>query len=416
VFDLALRAGIPMIGVSTDDPVNLEAVLQSIAKIPVRQWTQKDGVAVLGPYLYWTSDPEFATPLLYKRLVAQEKQLVFVNILQKPNVPANPLIYEAGVLALPEEMLRAYLKEMVESPQLGGLVKALRGLSLRAVSETVMIAQAKTGELTAASVRQVRTDASTNVPGLYVVDTDYDFYITPEQLETWIKLNKSYFLHPKHPKLTPRGILLDGYAGVGKSMAAQAIARNFGVPLFRLDIATTLNKFIGESEARVSKILQIVEREAPCLLLIDEAEKLFQEASDTGVTQRILSQLLWWLQNHTSQVFTVMTTNKFSTIPPELYRPGRVDTVMKIARLTVSEGKAFAQKVFKSIMGEHPSLIQTSILFDAMKVTSKGEFSHAEITALVIHEIKEQHWFGEKKPLTVPKKQPIIAAVQPPME
>ena len=95
-------------------------------------------------------------------------------------------------------------------------------------------------------------------------------------LEDWLELNSAYFLNPKTPaKLMPRGLMLAGKPGVGKSMGAKAIAQHFDIPLFRLDISTTLAKFVGESEARVARSLATVDRESPCVLLLDEVEKIF---------------------------------------------------------------------------------------------------------------------------------------------
>jgi ATP-dependent 26S proteasome regulatory subunit len=117
----------------------------------------------------------------------------------------------------------------------------------------------------------------------------------------------------------------------GKTEGAKAIASAFGVPLYRLDLGTMMGKFVGDSENNLNAALQQIDEVEPCVVIFDEVEKVFKGASgggDSGVTARMLSQLLWWLQEHKTKVFTVMTTNDVNAIPQELYRPGRIDRQM----------------------------------------------------------------------------------------
>jgi ATP-dependent 26S proteasome regulatory subunit len=87
-----------------------------------------------------------------------------------------------------------------------------------------------------------------------------------------------------------------------------------------------------------------------------------------------------------------MTTNKLAIIPPELYRPGRIDMTIKIPRLVISEAKAFAQKVFKSVVGVQPDLKQLKALGEALKATGEDDFSHAGVSEIVYMEIKRHNW------------------------
>ena len=387
MFKLALEAKIPILGVTTDDLPNFVAALTILSGRKVVPWpTSKTGQSALGPYLYWVYDMKEVTLEVYTKLVETENQLVVIN----PDKPSS-LIFEVGILPTPESMVKDYLLNFMEQEGADELYPLLKGLSLKAVSEVVQLTMARTGGLNPKELRRTRTMLGGVVQGLYNVDTAIDFYQRPSEIQDWINLNDKYFLNPKTPpKLMPRGLMLAGSAGVGKSMAAKDIANHFGVPLFRLDISTTLNKFIGESEARVARSLAMVEKESPCVLLLDEVEKIFNGNDDQGVTQRILSQLLWWLADHTSKVLTVMTTNKLATIPPELYRAGRIDRVVEIIKLYGNDIMLFAVKVFKHTVGEQPTNTQYMELTEALN--HGVPMAHSEVAEKVYELIKKNSW------------------------
>ena len=158
-----------------------------------------------------------------------------------------------------------------------------------------------------------------------VLETDYDFYEWPHALKEWLTLNDQYFLDLNTPpQLVPRGLLLGGEPGVGKTMAAKVLAKHWDVPLFRLDVSTSLNRYLGESESRIAKNLAVIEQNAPCVWLMDEVEKLFVSNGDEGTTQRILSQVLWWLQYHSARVLTIMTTNNLENDPEGVVSSGAI--------------------------------------------------------------------------------------------
>lgn len=139
----------------------------------------------------------------------------------------------------------------------------------------------------------------------------------------------------------------------GKSAAAKAIASAMGIPLYRLDVGAMKDKYVGNSEANLLSALAQVDQVEPCVVLFDEVEKVFQSQNDSGVTTSMLSQLLWWLQEHKSKVFSVMTTNDRTKIPPELYREGRVDQVMVFLGVEgFVEGYKFAKGAFDAMLEE----------------------------------------------------------------
>ena len=148
------------------------------------------------------------------------------------------------------------------------------------------------------------------------------------RLKTWLQLRQAIFLNPAlAPNLpVPKGILLLGVQGAGKSLIAKSLAGSWKLPLLRLDFSTLYNKYIGETEKNLRSSLIDAERMAPCLLWIDEIEKgLSAGDADTGTSQRILGTLLTWMNERSSSVFIVATANDVSKLPPELLRKGRFD-------------------------------------------------------------------------------------------
>lgn len=125
----------------------------------------------------------------------------------------------------------------------------------------------------------------------------------------------------------PRGVLLVGVPGCGKSLSAKAIAADWQLPLYRLDIGAVLGQFVGQSENRLREALSTAETVSPCVLWIDEIEKgLAGSGTDsTGVTTRLVGQFLYWLQESRSRVFVVATANEVRLLPQELLRSGRFD-------------------------------------------------------------------------------------------
>lgn len=128
----------------------------------------------------------------------------------------------------------------------------------------------------------------------------------------------------------PKGVLLLGVQGAGKSLAAKAIAGSWNVPLMRLDFAVLYNKFHGESERNLREALKQAEAMAPCVLWVDEIEKgLASDGgdSDGGVSRRMLGTVLTWMAERTAKVFLVATANDVTQLPPELLRKGRMDEI-----------------------------------------------------------------------------------------
>ena len=156
-----------------------------------------------------------------------------------------------------------------------------------------------------------------------------------EGLKEWLDSKAKVFRKLDEAKAygvdTPKGVLLVGMPGCGKSLAAKASARLFNAPLLRLDIGRLLGKYVGESEHNMRVALKTAESISPCILWIDEIEKAFSGIDQSGgasdITKRLFGQFLTWLQEKENTVFVVATANDISSFPPEFLRKGRFDEV-----------------------------------------------------------------------------------------
>lgn len=153
-------------------------------------------------------------------------------------------------------------------------------------------------------------------------------------LKDWLVKRRSVVADPQRAVefglRFPKGILLPGVPGCGKSMCAKAVACEWGLPLLKLDPANLYDKYIGDSEKNFKRALQTAERMAPVILWIDELEKAFAQGGDEadgGVSRRVFGSFLAWLQERRGDVFVVATSNDVSRLPPEFIRKGRFDEV-----------------------------------------------------------------------------------------
>ncbi len=151
-----------------------------------------------------------------------------------------------------------------------------------------------------------------------------------DSLKQWLDIRSSVFTGKVSvPGLDrPKGIVLLGVQGCGKSLAAKAVAGVWGVPLLRLDFGSLFNKFYGETERNLRESLKTAEAMSPCVLWIDEIEKgISTDDTDGGTSRRVLGTFLTWMAEHQGNVFIVATANEIEALPPELVRKGRFDEI-----------------------------------------------------------------------------------------
>ncbi len=194
----------------------------------------------------------------------------------------------------------------------------------------------------------------------------------------------------------PRGVLLVGPQGTGKSLTAKAIAHSWAMPLLRLDVGRLFAGLVGASEARTRDMIQRAEAMAPCVLWIDEIEKGFGAAgdgrSDGGTSQRVLASLLTWMAEKSSAVFVVATANGVEKLPPELLRKGRFDEIFLLDLPDATERNAILDLQLRRRRPDHSLPLE-------VVVDRTAGFSGAELEQVVIEAMhqafSEQREFGE---------------------
>ena len=224
---------------------------------------------------------------------------------------------------------------------MGQLVQTLRGLSCAQAERVIASAIVDDFTFTAEDLPRVveskrRMLGTQGCLEAIAVDFSPDDIGGLENLKAWLALRRlgfskearEYGLEP------PRGLLMLGVPGCGKSLCAKVVAADWKMPLLRLDPGVLYQKFIGESESQLRRALAQAEAMAPCILWIDEIEKAFASASassaDGGLSKRMFGTLLTWMQDHRHPIFIIATANDISALPPELMRKGRFDEVFFI--------------------------------------------------------------------------------------
>ncbi len=181
----------------------------------------------------------------------------------------------------------------------------------------------------------------------------------------------------------PKGILITGVQGCGKSLAAKAVAGEWGLELAKLDAGALYDKYVGESEKRLRRALEVAGKLAPVVLWIDEIEKGFAATGasadvDAGLSQRILATFLTWLQDRQSGVFVTATSNNLNILPPELLRKGRFDEIFFVD-LPGAEARDELLRIHLNKRGRDPGAFDLK----ALSAASDG-FSGAEIEQAIV--------------------------------
>lgn len=209
-----------------------------------------------------------------------------------------------------------------------------------------------------------------------------------ELLKDWVrKRTRAFSLEARSYGLPPpRGILLMGVQGCGKSLAAKTIASVWKLPLLRLDMSRIFQGFIGSSEDNMRRALKVAESLAPVVLWVDEIEKAFSgvegsSATDGGTTARVIAQYLTWMQEKTAPVFVVATANNVRGLPPELLRKGRLDEIFFVD-LPRTRERAEIFQIHLKRLGRDPAVFEVRELASAAKGFSGAEIEQAIISAM----------------------------------
>lgn len=206
-----------------------------------------------------------------------------------------------------------------------------------------------------------------------------------ENLKAWLKRKGMVFNDINKAKSfgvdMPKGILIAGVPGCGKSLTAKATASIFEVPLLRLDMGRLMGKYVGESESNMRKAIALADAISPCILWIDELEKAFAGISGNGgneVTTRLFGTFLTWMQEKTTPTFVLATANNITQLPPELLRKGRFDEIFYVGLPNPAERK----KIFEVHIAKRRKADLAGINIQQLVSKTEG-FSGADIEGVV---------------------------------
>lgn len=207
-----------------------------------------------------------------------------------------------------------------------------------------------------------------------------------DNLKAWLKKKAKVFHNIQAAERfgvdMPKGVLVAGVPGCGKSLSAKAIAHLFEVPLLRLDMGRLMGKYVGESEANMRRAISLAEAISPCILWIDELEKAFAGIGNSGgsaeVTTRLFGYFLTWLQEKSSPTFVVATANDITKLPPELIRKGRFDEIFYIGLPKQAERR----RIFEIHIKKRRPMDLKNINIDGLARETDG-FSGADIEGVV---------------------------------
>jgi ATPase family associated with various cellular activities (AAA) len=284
------------------------------------------------------------------------------------------------------------------------ILRALQGLTLHQARQVIAHCLVERGTLSAVDVQTIlkRKVQAIKDGGLleYYPLEDNQFELGGfRNLKAWLNRAQVGFTpEAKSLNLTPpRGIMLVGVPGCGKSLAAKAIAREWKLPLLKLDAGRLFDKFVGESEKNFRNAIEMAESLSPIVLWIDEIEKAMVAGSgngeaDAGLSRRLFGAFLTWLQEKKQEVFVVATANDLSSLPPELLRKGRFDEIFFVDLPDDTERAS----IWKIHLGLRK---QDSNQFDLNKIISTSDgFSGSEIEQAVVASLYRA--LHQKTPLT----------------
>ena len=278
-----------------------------------------------------------------------------------------------------------------EKVLLDRMIMILKGLSETAIDTILSLALADDGSLDASDLPMIMEQKQqmvkkSGILEIVNVKNSMDDIGGLEILKDWLMRKAEIFGNYTTAKEfgveAPKGVLIAGMPGCGKSLTAEAAANAFHVPLLRMDMGRLMGKYVGESESNMRRAIQLTEASEPCVLWIDELEKAFAGIGGGGseVTTRLFGTFLTWMQEKKSMVFVIATANKIQQLPPELLRKGRFDEIFYVELPNKTERK----KIFEiHIKKRRPQDLQ-AISKDMNELVEKTEgYCGADIEGVV---------------------------------
>jgi SpoVK/Ycf46/Vps4 family AAA+-type ATPase len=281
------------------------------------------------------------------------------------------------------------LTQTLDERILDELVQSCQGLTLDRIRRVLARSIALHNKLQADDVALILEEKRQTIRQTQILD----FYPTTEDitdiggldnLKDWlVRRGGSFSAKARQYGLPyPKGLLLVGIQGTGKSLSAKAIAHHWHLPLLRLDVGRLFGGLVGESESRTRQMVQLAEALAPCVLWIDEIDKAFAGADgrgDSGTSSRVFGTFITWMAEKTSPVFVVATANNIQALPPELLRKGRFDEIFFVGLPSRDERR--------SIFSVHLARLRSQSLqnYDLDRLAYETpDFSGAEIEQTLI--------------------------------
>ena len=289
--------------------------------------------------------------------------------------------------------LLSSLQQDIPKETIDNIATACQGLSLERIRRVLSKVIAKYGEINESSPNLILQEKKqiiqqTQLLEFCLTDKSISDLGGLDNFKDWLKLRSKAFSQEavSYGLPYPKGLLLVGVQGTGKSIAAKIIAYEWKLPLLRLDFGRLFASLIGQSEQRVRKMIEIAEALSPCVLWVDEIDKAFagaQSSGDSGTTSRVLATFITWLSEKSSPVFVVATANNIDWIPPEILRKGRFDEMFFLNLPTREEREAIFEVHLKRFRPDSITNFQTPLLGQLSK-----EFSGAEIEQVVIEAMR----------------------------
>lgn len=370
----AVNGHVPLIRCTTDDLIHVEYLLeQTFPKLEVNRLGYKhasDIYYVVGVYEKDLTD-------LYNDAEENEYTVIFIN------TEAHPSMLECGEFLPDKKLVYEFLLDNLPPHVAKEAPHYLVGLTYQSIKQVLSLCPVWYDTISVDSLRATKNRIKPQQVGVVPVNTDTDFFFNlASDISHWININKDYMFTDVDTRLVPKGMLLHGDAGTGKTEVARYIAREWNIPLFLLDINSMLSKWQGEAESHLNKALDTFDTESPCVVLFDEVEKLFNNNSENDTSQRLLSRILWWLQLRESKVFVIMTCNNMDIIPPELYRAGRISVSFEMLGVAKEQIPTFTTQLIKSFGITEKPLIKKAI--SSIKIGNKKHVPHATLNQKVI--------------------------------
>ncbi len=272
---------------------------------------------------------------------------------------------------------------------LDNLVQSCQGLSIERIRRVMARAIAQHGEFRPEDIDLIleekrQTIRQTQILDFYPATATVSNIGGLDNLKEWLLRRGGAFSERarQYGLPAPKGLLLVGIQGTGKSLSAKAIAHQWRLPLLRLDVGRLFGGVVGESESRTRQMIQLAEALAPCVLWIDEIDKAFagvDSRSDAGTTSRVFGTFITWMAEKTSAVFVVATANNIQSLPAELLRKGRFDEIFFVGLPSEAERRA--------IFEVHLSRLRSTNLpnYDLDRLAYETpDFSGAEIEQILI--------------------------------